>query len=59
MSGVEQVQEPPRTPSFAMLRTLGGVAMMAGLLVVLVFQVTKPIIEENKRIAIEKAVFRV
>jgi electron transport complex protein RnfG len=33
--------------------------MLSGLLVVLVYQFTKPIIAENQRIAIEKAVFRV
>ncbi|PLY13470.1 MAG: FMN-binding protein [Sedimenticola sp.] len=56
-----QLQNPlqPQTPSFAMLRTLGGIAMLAGFLVVMVFQWTKPIIEENKRIAIEKAIFKV
>jgi electron transport complex protein RnfG len=42
-----------------MLRTLGGVAMLSGLLVVLAFQFTQPLIEENKRIAIEQAVSRV
>jgi electron transport complex protein RnfG len=59
MSSNEQVQIQPQTPSFAMLRTLGGIAMLSGLLVVLVFQYTQPIIEENKRIAIEKAVSQV
>jgi len=59
MSRTEQTQIQPQTPSFAMLRTLGGVAMLAGFLVVLVFQLTKPLIEENKRIAIEKAVLKV
>ena len=59
MSTGEQAGIQPRTPSLAMLRTLGGIAMLAGLLVVLVYQWTKPIIDENKRIAIEKAVFRV
>ncbi|MCW8921848.1 MAG: FMN-binding protein [Sedimenticola sp.] len=61
MSSAEKVQAhlQPQTPSFAMLRTLGGVAMLSGLLVVLAFQFTKPIIEENKRIAIEKAVSHV
>ena len=59
MSSGEQAELQPRTPSFAMLRTLGGVAMLAGFLVVMVYQWTKPIIDENKRIAIEKAVFRV
>jgi electron transport complex protein RnfG len=56
MSSAEQTQVQPQTPSFAMLRTLGGIAMLSGFLVVLVFQWTKPIIAENKRIAIEKAV---
>jgi len=46
----------PDTPSFAMLRTLAGIAMMSGLLVVMVYEITKPIIAENKRIAIEKAI---
>ncbi len=64
MSSAEENTMPPevqqhQTPSFAMLRTLGGIAMLAGFLVVMVYQWTKPIIAENKRIAIEKAVFRV
>jgi len=59
MSSTEQMQAQPQTPSLAMLRTLGGIAMLSGLLVVLVFQYTQPIIEENKRIAIEQAVSRV
>ena len=46
---------PPPTPGFKMIRTLGVIAMLSGLLVVLVFQYTKPIIAENQRIAIEKA----
>jgi len=59
MSEAEQAIIQPQTPSFAMIRTLGGIAMLAGFLVVMVYQWTKPIIEENKRIAIEKAIFRV
>lgn len=47
------------TPTWPMLRTLGGIAMLSGLLVVLVYQFTLPIIAENQRIATEKAVFRV
>ena len=47
------------TPSFAMLRTLGLVAGLSGFLVVLAYQVTYPMIEENKRIAIERALFNV
>ena len=42
-----------------MLRTLGLVAMLSGLLVVLTYRFTLPIIEENKRLAIERALFKV
>jgi electron transport complex protein RnfG len=42
-----------------MIRTLGAIAMLSGLLVVLVFEYTRPIIAENQRIAIENAVFQV
>jgi len=47
------------TPSLAMLRTLGLVAAISGFLVVLAYQVTLPLIEENKHLAIEKALFQV
>ena len=42
-----------------MLRTLGGIATISGLLVVLVYQVTRPIIAENERVRTERAVFQV
>jgi electron transport complex protein RnfG len=47
------------TPAGAMLRTLSLVAALSGLLVVLAYQLTLPLIEENKRIAIERALFKV
>jgi electron transport complex protein RnfG len=47
------------TPSLAMLRTLSLVAAISGFLVVLTYQTTLPLIEENKRIAIERALFKV
>jgi electron transport complex protein RnfG len=47
---------PPRIP---MLRTLGLVAALSGFLVVLAHQLSTPLIEENKRIAIEQALFKV
>ena len=47
---------PPRIP---MLRTLGLVAALSGFLVVLAHQLSLPLIEENKRIAIERALFKV
>lgn len=53
------MQAAPSTPGFRMIRTLGVIAMLSGLLVVLVFRWTEPIIAENQRIAIEKAVFQV
>jgi len=59
MTSEAQIQQASATPTFAMLRTLGGIAMLSGLLVVLVYQYTLPIIAENQRIATEKAVFRV
>ncbi|NEV60989.1 FMN-binding protein [Thiorhodococcus minor] len=55
-----QIQtQQPRTPAWAMLRTLGSIAMISGLLVALVYQFTLPIIAENQRVLTEKAVFRV
>jgi len=59
MSEVSPLPDVPQTPGFRMIRTLGAIAMLSGLLVVLVFQWTKPIIAENQRIAIENAVFKV
>jgi electron transport complex protein RnfG len=47
------------TPAFDMLRTLGLVATISGLLVVLSYRVTLPMIEANKRAAIEKALYKV
>ena len=47
------------TPAVNMLRTLGLVAMISGLLVVLSYRVTLPLIEKNKRLLIEKALYKV
>lgn len=57
-----EVQIQPQaaaTPAWPMLRTLGVIALISGLLVALVYQFTLPIITENQRILTEKAVFRV
>jgi electron transport complex protein RnfG len=45
--------------TYRMLRTLGLVATISGLLVVLSYRITFPMIEENKRLAIERALFKV
>ncbi len=53
-----QPQVPPQQPSsLPLIVTLGGVAALSGLLVVLVFQATLPAIEANRREAIQRAVF--
>ncbi len=49
----------PRTPTTAMLLVLGGIAMISGLLVVLAAQLTAPLIAENQRQAIERALVKV
>ncbi|MCU7797714.1 MAG: FMN-binding protein [Candidatus Thiodiazotropha sp. (ex Myrtea spinifera)] len=54
-----EVMQQPATPAGPMIRTLMGIAMLSGFLVVLTYQLTKPIIEENQRRAIEAAVFQV
>ena len=49
----------PATLAVPMLRTLGLVAALSGFLVVLAHHLSLPLIEENKRIAIERALFKV
>lgn len=57
----EAAAQSPVSPALtrSMLRTLGLVATLSGLLVVLSYRITLPIIEENKRLAIERALFKV
>jgi electron transport complex protein RnfG len=59
MSTPEAEVMQPSTPAGRMIRTLMGIAMLSGFLVVLTYQLTKPIIAENQRRAIEAAVFNV
>jgi electron transport complex protein RnfG len=49
----------PATLTVPMLRTLGLVAALSGFLVVLAHHLSLPLIEENKRVAIERALFKV
>lgn len=49
---------PPATPSLALVRTLGLVAAVCGVIIVAAYQGTLPAVTENKRIALERAVFR-
>jgi electron transport complex protein RnfG len=59
MIPADQTDIPPMPSSSSMIRALGAIAVISGLLVVIVYQWTLPIIDENKRIALEKAVFKV
>lgn len=49
----------PTTPTRAMIVTLGLVAALCGLVIVLAFEGTLPAVEENRRIALERAVRKV
>jgi len=56
----EEVQALPAMPSSkTMIMVLGPVATVSGLLIVIVYKLTLPVIEENKRLAIEQVVFQV
>jgi len=57
-SGVGAPISPMPSP-LVLIRTLGLIAMIAGLLVVLAYQITDPIIKEKELLALEKAVFEV
>jgi len=58
MSTAEQLQVP-QSPSISMMVVLSSIAMVSGFLVVLVSQLTAPIIAENQRRAIERALVQV
>ncbi len=47
------------TSSFRMIATMGGLGLLCGVLIVATFQSTFSIIKENKRVALEKAIFEV
>ncbi len=59
MSGTQVIAAPARTSSVAMIRTLGLVATVCGILLVLTYENTLEAINANKRIALERAVFKV
>lgn len=59
MSSAEQQLQRPQSSSMSMMLVLSGIAMLSGFLVVLVSQLTAPMIAENQRIAIERALVQV
>lgn len=59
MSQAEQNMTRPDNASLKMMVVLSVIAMMSGFLVVLVSQLTAPMIAENQRLAIEKALVKI
>ena len=55
----EAMQAHAGTPSFKLLATLGVAGMLAGLLIVSVFELTLPAIEANRAARLEAAIFEV
>ena len=54
-----QPPAPETTPAGAMIRTLGLVSTICGLIIVGAYQLTLDAVAENKKIALERAVFKV
>jgi electron transport complex protein RnfG len=54
-----QPPAPETTPTGAMIRTLGLVSTICGLIIVGAYQLTLDAVAENKKIALERAVFKV
>lgn len=54
-----EVAMPQSTPTVAMIRTLGMIAAICGVIIVAAYQGTYDAVQENKRIAVERAVFKV
>jgi len=52
-------QQPPRVAAARLIQVLAGIAMLSGFLVALAYQVTRPVIDENQRLATERAVLQV
>lgn len=54
-----EIAMPQTTPTVAMIRTLGMIAAICGVIIVAAYQGTWDAVQENKRIAVERAVFKV
>ena len=54
-----EVLVPQSTSAVAMVRTLGLISALCGLIIVASYQGTYDAVQENKRIAVERAVFKV
>lgn len=54
-----KVPQPQTTPPFVMIRALGLIAAICGLIIVTAYQSTFNAVQQNKRLAVERAVFKV
>lgn len=59
MSVLQMAGTPVRPSPWQMYRAMVGIGLLCGLLIVTVFQVTKPVIDRNKAEALQRAIFRV
>jgi len=59
MTQVELALYPARPSPWQMYRAMVGIGLVCGLLIVIVFQVTKPVIDRNKAEALQRAIFQV
>ncbi|MDA8259435.1 MAG: FMN-binding protein [Betaproteobacteria bacterium] len=59
IAATQPVVDPPESPTAAMIRTLGLVSAICGLIIVGAYQGTYDAVAANKRIATERAVFKV
>jgi len=59
MTQVELALHPARPSPWQMYRAMVGIGLLCGLLIVIVFQVTKPVIDRNKAEALQRAIFQV
>ncbi|PIE88968.1 MAG: electron transporter RnfG [Acidobacteria bacterium] len=53
------MNQTPQFSNFKMIRALGGVGILCGLLIVFTYQQTLPIIKKKKAIALENAIYKV
>lgn len=59
MTHAETAERPAPTSTWHMYRAMVGVGILCGILIVAVFQATRPVIERNKAEALQSAIFRV
>lgn len=59
MNGAVEAARPAQTSAWHMYRAMVGVGVVCGVLIVGVFQATRPIIERNKAEALRSAIFHV